>query len=90
MRVVLESLPYYGGDLDEEAVAAWNEASSSRKTDCPLSIQRLISAKRFPSVNFSMRFERLAKTLMMMPRRLAPAWVLLVRAVLRAIASGRA
>ena len=91
MRMVLESpQEYYGGALDEEAVALWSEASSSRKTDCPASIQRVISAKTCPSVNFSKRFDRLAKTLMMTPRRLAPASVLLVRAVLRAIASGRA
>ena len=39
--------------MDGEAVAAWIEASSSRKTDCPVSIQRLISAKTLPIVKCS-------------------------------------
>ena len=65
-------------------------ASSSRKTDWPVSNQWLISDKRLPSVKYSRRFEGLAKTLMMTPRRFAPDSVLLVRAAFRAIASERA
>ena len=49
-RVDVESPQPYGGSLDGAIVAAWIEASSSRKTDCPVSIQRLISAKTLPSV----------------------------------------
>ena len=89
-RMDRESPRHDGGSLEEGGVTDRSEASSSRKTDCPVSIQRLISAKTFPRVKCSMRFERLAKTLMITPRRLAPVLVLLVRAALRAIASGRA
>ena len=49
-----------------------------------------IGAEKWRSVKRSRRFETLAKTLMMMPRRFAPVAVLLVRAILRAIASRRA
>ena len=85
-----ESPQPYGGSLDGAVVTACIEASSSRNMDCPVSIQRLISAKTLPSVKCSIRFERLARTLMMTPRRLAPDSVLLVRAAFRAIASARA
>ena len=55
-----------------------------------VSNQWLISDKTLPSVKFSRRLERLAKTHMMTPRRFAPDSVLLVRVAFRAIASEQA
>jgi hypothetical protein len=68
------------GILRRGSPPAFPPAEASRPS---ASIQRVISDKTLPSVNRSSRFDRLARTLMMMPRRFVPRSVLLVRDVVK-------
>ena len=66
-------------------MAFWRPASSDSKIERPSASQRSTSESRLSSVNFANRVCSEASTVIITPRRLAPAGVLLVRRALKEV-----